>query len=705
MRRLVVSVCVLNASSLAWAQQPPGAPSAVQLDAVTVYAPGETADGPVVGYRATRSASATRTDTSLHDTPQSVTVLPRDVVEDTAATRLIDVLDYAGGVGRVNNFGGQGLALFSTRGFTSGEFYRNGFPINRGYPTAPDASTIERLEVVRGPSAALYGRGDPGGTFNVVSKQPLSRPAVTVGSQLSDQGLRRATVDATGPLDTEGKLAYRLNAVAEGGKTFRDGADTERYGVSPVISWQLTEATRIIFEADLMRNNAPLDRGRTAYTTQQGRSSRSVNLWEMGNGNLLHSDNAMAQVRFDHAINDDWTLAGGVQWMDGSLKGNAVEANGLQGDGRTLGRNANYRRLDWTDRTVQLNLTGKVDTWGIRHTLFTGVEYDNYDYASIIQRSAAGATAYPIDIFNPAVGQPWPALTRTTTHDRESLNTWAAFVQDQISLTDKLKALVGVRLERFKHDYTDLSPAARSFAKSDTAVTPRFGLMYDVTPTVAVYANTARSYKPNTGAQRLGGGFDPEKGRSNEVGVKWEALDRTLSVNGALYHTVKQNVQTVDPVDSSYRIATGEVRSQGLDLNVVGNITPAWRVIAGYALVDAEVTKDNVAPAGTRLANIPRTMASLLNVYTFQEGPARGLGLGAGIKHTADRPASTGTGAYTMKRYTVVDLLAFYQVNRKLRVNLDVRNLFNKDYDEGAFQSYVYPGAPRTVQVGMAYTF
>jgi iron complex outermembrane receptor protein len=229
--------------------------------------------------------------------------------------------------------------------------------------------------------------------------------------------------------------------------------------------------------------------------------------------------------------------------------------------------------------------------------------------------------------------------------------------------------------------------------------------MYDVTPTLAVYANTARSYKPNTGAKRLGGGFDPEKGRSNEVGMKWEALDRTVSVQGALYHTVKQNVQTVDPVDSSYRLATGEVRSQGVDLNVIGNMTPAWRVIAGYALVDAEVTKDNVAPAGTRLANIPRTMASLLNVYTFQDGPARGLGLGAGIKHTSDRAASTGTGAYTMKRYTVVDLLAFYEVNKKLRVNLDVKNLFNKDYDEGSFQSYVYPGVPRTVQVGMAYTF
>lgn len=708
MRRAFVSLCLIPAiSPVALAESQASAP--LELQAVNIDAASdlERADGPVIGYKATRSASATRTDTALHETPQSISVVPKDVLQDTAATRLQDGLDYAGGVGRANNFGGQGLTTFTVRGFTTGEFYRNGFPINRGYPNAPDANTVERLEVLRGPATSLYGRGDPGGTFNVVSKQPLAEPKVTLGSQFDDQGMHRATLDTTGPLDEEGRLAYRLNVLGEGGETFRDDVQTERYDVAPVLSWQVNDTTRIVFEGDFMRNNHPLDRGLTRFANQRDRASRDTNVWEKGSDNLLHNDNNMAQLRFEHQLNDDWTLGGGMQWLDGTLQGNAVEANALQPDGRTLGRNFNYRKLEWSDRDYQLNLTGHFDTAGFAHTLLTGVEYEDYDYQSFIRRSAGGADAYPIDLFDPVLGQPRPALTRTTTDDKENLKTWAAFVQDQVALTDRLKALAGLRFERFEHQYDNYLPGSTDWTAADNAVTPRLGLMYDLTDTVAIYANTARSFKPNSGASRQGQGFDPEKGKSYELGVKWEALDRQLSVDAAIYHIVKENVLANDPLDptGTYKIAAGEVRSRGLDINVAGNLTPEWRVIGGYAYVDAEVTKDTSLPNGTRLANIPRNSFSLLNTYEFQDGGLKGLGLGMGVKYVDDRAGQTATQTYTMEQYTVVDLLSFYQVNEHVRLNLDLKNLFNKEYDEGAFNSYVYPGAPRTVQAGVSYTF
>ncbi|MFK8333213.1 TonB-dependent siderophore receptor [Pseudomonas sp. BJa5] len=710
MRRTFVSLCLLHAvtPSSAWADTSQQAESSsIELQALSINAGAfeERADGPVQGYRATRSASATRTDTALHETPQSVSVVPRDVLEDTGATRLQDGLDYAGGVGRANNFGGQGLTTFTVRGFTTGEFYRNGFPINRGYPNAPDANTVERLEVLRGPASSLYGRGDPGGTFNVVSKQPQAEPKVTLGSQFDDQGMHRATLDATGALNQDGTLAYRLNVLGEGGESFRDDVESERYDVAPVLSWQVNDATRVVFEADFMRNNHPLDRGLTRYSNQQGKASRDTYIWEKGSDNLLHNDNNMAQLRFDHALNENWTLAGGLQLLDGSLKGNAVEANGLQADGRTLGRNFNYRKLEWTDRDVQLNLTGHFDTGGFAHTLLTGVEYEDYDYKSIIRRSAAGTGTYPIDLFDPVLGQARPALTRTTTHDKENLKTWAAFVQDQVALTERLKVLAGVRFERFEHDYDNYLPNSTSWEAADNALTPRLGLIYDLTDTLAVYANTARSFKPNSGASRQGDGFDPEKGKSYEVGLKWEALERQLSVDAAVYQITKENVLTLDPVDPLYSVAAGEVRSRGLDLNVAGNLTPEWRVIGGYAYVDAEVTEDNSLASGTRLANIPRNSFSLLNTYEFLDGAAKGLGLGMGVKYVDDRAGQTSASTYTMERYSVVDLLSFYQLNEHVRLNLDVKNVFNKGYDEGAFNTYVYPGAPRTVQAGVAYTF
>ncbi|AZL74003.1 TonB-dependent siderophore receptor [Pseudomonas oryziphila] len=710
MRYRIVSLCLLHAAPMfSWAAPAPLETSTgIVLEAVNINAEAadyERADGPVEGYRATRSASATRTDTALHETPQSVSVVPKDVLEDTGATRLQDALDYAGGIGRANNFGGQGLTTFTVRGFTTGEFYRNGFPINRGYPNAPDANTIERLEVLRGPATSLYGRGDPGGTFNVVSKQPLPESKVTLGSQFDDQGMHRATLDATGPLSQDGSLAYRLNVLGEGGESFRDDVQSERYDVAPVLNWQVNDSTKIVFEGDFMRNNHPLDRGLTRYGTQTGSASRDTYIWEKGSDNLLHNDNNMAQLRFEHLLNDNWTLAGGMQWLDGTLQGNAVEANKAPADGHTLQRNFNYRKLEWTDRDYQLNLTGHFDTGAFSHTLLTGIEYEDYDYRSIIQRSSATDGTYPIDIYHPVLGQPRPALTRTTTHDQENLKTWAWFVQDQVALTERLKALAGVRLERFEHDYDNYLPGAKGWQAADNAVTPRFGLLYDLTDTVAVYANTARSFKPNTGASRQGDGFDPEKGKSYELGMKWEALERQLSVDAAIYHIVKENVLTRDPADPNYSLAAGEVRSRGLDLNVAGNITPEWRVIGGYAYVDAEVTKDNRLPSGTRLANIPRNSFSLLNTYEFQDGLAKGLGLGVGLKYVDDRNGQTEAETYTMEQYSVVDLLSYYKVNEHVRLNLDVKNVFNKGYDEGAFNTYAYPGAPRTVQAGVAYTF
>ncbi|MBB6157539.1 iron complex outermembrane receptor protein [Pseudomonas sp. JAI115] len=707
MRRTLLSICVLQALSPAsWADQTGASPSTLELDATDVIGTAnyERADGPVQGYRATRSASATRTDTSIHETAQSISVVSKDAVEDLGATRLQDALDYAGGVGRANNFGGQGLTTFTVRGFTTGEFYRNGFPINRGYPNMPDANTIERLEVLRGPATMLYGRCDPGGTFNVVSKQPLPESSVTLGSQLNDQGMKRGTLDASGPLDEEGRLAYRLNVVGEGGDTFRDHVETERYGIAPVLTWQASDATKLIFEGDFMRNNAPLDRGLTRYAKQTGTASRGSFFGEKDAGKL-HNDNNMAQLRFEHMLNDDWTLGGGFQWLDGSLKGNAIEANGIADDGRTLGRNFNYRKLEWTDKDTQLNLTGHFDTAGLQHTLLTGIEYEDYDYKSIIQRSSGAVGAYPIDIFDPVYGQPRPALTRTPTHDKENLKTYAAFVQDQVALTDKLKVLAGARFERFEHDYETYVPGGKSWQASDNAVTPRIGVTYDLTETLAIYADTARSFKPNTGASRQGGGFEPEKGKSYEMGLKWEALDQQLSVDAAIYQIEKRNVLTTDPVDSTFSVAAGEVRSRGFDVNVAGNLTPEWRVMGGYAYVDAEVTKDNVLRSGTRLMNIPKNSFSLLNMYEFQDGTFKGLGLGTGLKYVDERAGQTANTAFSMGSYTVVDLLSFYKINDKVRLNLDVKNLFDRDYEEGAFGNvYAYPGAPRTVQVGVSYT-
>ena len=290
--------------------------------------------------------------------------------------------------------------------------------------------------------------------------------------------------------------------------------------------------------------------------------------------------------------------------------------------------------------------------------------------------------------------------------DHETLKTWAAFVQDQIALTERFKVLGGVRLERFEQKYDDLTPDNRDWQKADNAVTPRVGAIYDLTDSVAVYANASKSFKPNSGTARQSNeGFEPEKGKAYELGMKWAALDGLLNIDAAVFHTIKENVQGIDPANDAFRVVAGEVRSRGFEVNVVGELTPEWRVIGGYAYVDAEVTKDSTLPKGTRLANIPRNAFNLLNVYEFQDGALRGLGLGVNLKYVDERAGQTAANTFAMDDYTVTDLLSFYKVNEQLRLNLDVRNVFNKGYEESSWNNYAYPGEPRTVQTGFTYTF
>ncbi|EMA3836814.1 TonB-dependent siderophore receptor, partial [Acinetobacter baumannii] len=565
-------------------------------------------------YKVDSSSSATRSEIALQDTPQSVSMVTQKVIEDIGATRLVEALDLAGGVTRANNFGGQGLTGFNMRGFTSGEFYRNGFPINRGYPNAPDSNTIERVDVLRGPSSSLYGRGDPGGTFNLISKTPKSEQQTTLGAQLSSEGLYRTTVDTTGTVPDAENIGYRLNVIAEGGDSYRDHVESKRYGIAPVIQWQATDATKVTFEADILRNQHPLDRGHTRYPTQKSfNSSPETYLWETGKYyNRLYNDNNMTQLRVEHDLGNDWKLNAGVQYLNGKLHGYAVEANGIQNDGETLGRNYNYRELKWQDTDAQINLTGNFQLLGLAHTLVTGLEYENYDYKSYIIRSSGDIGSYPINIYNPVLGQPLPELNRVTTHDRENLKTTALFVQDQIGLNERLSALLGLRFEHYEHDYKNLLPNTTNWNTSHDAFIPRLGLVYKASDDLSLYGNAAKSFKPNTGASRNGEGFDPEEGTAYELGFKWQALDNMLSIDSAIFYANKENVLTLDPVDSAYKVAAGEVRSRGIELNIAGQITPAWKIIGGYAYTDAEVTKDNTLQKGTALANIPKNSFNLL---------------------------------------------------------------------------------------------
>ncbi len=675
----------------------------IQLDEISIAGGGGSAPLRAEGYLARTSVSATRTDTPLRETPQAVVPVPRQVLEDAAATRVDTALDLAG-VGRSNNFAGLGLTEFTIRGFATGEYYRNGFPINRGYPNSPDIVSIERIEVLKGPSAFLYGRGDPGGTFNIVTKQPTAERSFAIGTQYGSYNAKRSTFDATGALDEGGTVLARLTGAVEDNGSFRDFVHSDRYYLAPVIAWKPSADTTVTFEGEFISAGQIFDRGIVPFRNDLRAVPRNRYIGEPGLA-PFRNDNALGQLRVEHRFDADWVLNAGAQVMAGNIAGDAVQTVGFLGNGNLLRRTLDRRELTWSDLDLQINLAGKFETGFLRHALLVGLERDSLRYREDITRSNFNTNPFVLDLFAPRYGQALPALTVRSSNLLQNTTSYAGYVQDQIDLTPKLHALLGVRVEDIALDTTNYINGATTKLQG-TAATPRFGLVYDVTEIASIYGSYAQSFRPNTGADRSGRPFPFQQAESYEAGVKLSLLDGRLDATAAFFDIRRTNQLVTDPVDQNFSVATGAARSRGFDISVAGFLAPGWRVIGTYAFVDAAITRDSTLPVGTRLANIPQNSVALQSVYEFQSGPLRGLGLGGGVTHVDSRVAGTALSTFTMPAYTLANLISYYQISPGVRVYLNVDNLFDERYFDRSFQNrYATPGQPRTIMGGVAARF
>lgn len=688
---------------------PAQADTPVELEQQIVEASAETADGPVQGYRATRSASATRTDTPIEEIPQAISVVPAQVLADLDSSNVERALDFAGGVSRQNNFGGLSLYEYSVRGFTTSEFYKDGFSANRGYPSAPDAANIERIEVLKGPAASLYGRGDPGGTVNIVTKKPTAETFARLQTSAGSWDRYRTSLDANAPLDEAGDLQGRVNLAVEDNGSFRDHVDSSRQFVAPSLAWQLGADTRLLVEGEFSRSNLVFDRGIVAPNDRLGSVSRSTFLGEPGDGHL-DNDNEQLQASLEHDLNDTWHLRLASHYKTGRIGGYASESFSLANDGRTLTRRFRERDMAWHDSISQLELHGRLDLAGIEHRVLLGGEYENYRKSErvteILPLSDIRST---IDIYQPVYGRPRPNGTRSGSDFHEQAVSRALNLQDQLDFGNGLHGLLGVRLERYTQDIHNRVDGRETDQRQD-AVTWRSGLLYQLTPQVGVFANASTSFKPNSGLDINGKAFDPEEGIGYESGVKLDLFDGRLGATLAAFHLTKQNVLTIDPVDSDYNRAAGEARSQGFDVQVSGQVSDALRVIGAYAWIDAEVTKDNSLPIGSRLLGVPRHNASLLGIYEFQNGWLKGSDVGAAITHVGERLGEVRSAKqlatrdnFDLPSYTTVDLLAHYPLSERARLGVNLNNIFDEKYYERSYSAmWVAPGAPRNLTFNLS---
>ncbi|AOE77531.1 TonB-dependent receptor [Pseudomonas lurida] len=667
----------------------------LELDTISVTTDAyESATSPVMGYRATRSASATKTDTALRDIPQSISVIPATVLKDLGSTNVERALEFAGGVSKQNNFGGLTLYEYSVRGFTTSEFYQDGFSANRGYPSTPDTANIERIEVLKGPAASLYGRGDPGGTVNIVTKKPQPEAFATLQTSAGRWDRYRTALDLNTPLDSDGNVLSRVNLAVEDNHSFRDHVQSKRVFVAPSFSWQLDPDTTLLVESEFVRHSSTFDRG----IVDASGVSRSTFLGEPNDGDIDNHNNRI-QATLEHHLNDAWKLRLASHYKQGSLWGDASENRALNANGHTLNRRYRERSTGWHDSITQLELRGLFDSGSWQHELLVGTEYE--DYRKKERVTAIAGSPYAIDIYNPVYGQPKPNGERSGTDVFEQTKSHALNLQDQIIFTDRLRGMVGARFEHFEQSTDDFTRNHAKSRQTHDAFTQRAGLLYQLTPQVGVFANASTSFKPNSGLDADGKSFKPEDGVGYEVGLKSELFDDRLSATLAAFHIEKENVLALDPATNTNR-AMGKARSQGLDLQVSGQVSDAVRVIGAFAYIDAEVTKgDKTIPAGSRILGVAKRSGSLLGVYEFQDGALRGSDLGAAFTYVGDRSGEAGTG-FELPAYHTVDLLAHYKATENVTVGLNLNNLFDERYYERSYSNYwITPGEPRNLTVSL----
>ncbi|MDQ1183029.1 TonB-dependent siderophore receptor [Agrobacterium larrymoorei] len=638
------------------------------------------ADAATNRYQPVATSTATRTNTPLLDIPQAVNVVSQEILQDQHATSLDEALANISGISQANTLGGTQDSIIR-RGFGDN---RDGSILINGMKTALNRSfnaTTDRVEVLKGPSSTLYGILDTGGMINVVTKKPEDTFSADIYSSASSFGGGSAGFDVTGPLEGT-DLSYRLIGDYRHIDYWRNFGENKDWLIAPSLSWsgEDTDVTVSYMHQDY---STPFDRGTifdltTGHMVNVDRKTRFDEPYNVTDGK---SD--LFQVDIDRQLSDDWKLG-----IDYSYSRNVYSDNQARVIEYTPATGVLKRRADATqgstiyNHAVRTDLTGDVEIGDFRHEILIGA---SYDYANTLRTDlmrCGEVTGF--NIYNPVYGT-LPACTAVRTADSdqtEIINTGSLYLQDNWHLSDQWILVGGLR-----YQYYDLVAGKGRPFKTNTdshgdALVPNAGIVYKLTPDVSLYANAAKTFRPQSSIASYYGNLDPEEGVSYEVGAKFE-IASGLTANVALYTSEKKNVAYSELVGINTVVKTaGLVRSRGFEIDVAGSLTDNIDMIASYGYTDAEV-RDDPTYAGKRLVNVPEHTGSLYITYDFGEIDESGntLKVGSGVRAVGQR-AGMNSNAYFLPGYAVVDAFATYTLNfeRPIALQLNVKNIFDKTY-------------------------
>jgi len=690
------------------AQAPDGGSGEITLEPITVQGDARREDprGPVDGYRATRSDTATKTGTPIINTPQAINVIPQEVIEDQAARSLDEVLRNAPSVGRTGNAANvQTQQNYTIRGFPVSQTFRDGV---RQRGTGPqNLDNVERVEVLKGPSSLLYGAIAPGGIINVVTKRPLATPIHEIGLEGGQFGRINPVIDSTGPLTADNTLLYRFVGSYLNADSFVDLTERERYLLAPSIRWQPRADMRLDLALEYNSDDRTFEFGVPLRGKRPDpRIPRERFLGELFNNRLDTDLNASGRFEWDitqsTSVNAAWGFHRFIHESYSFRPASAV----LPDD--TVRRVYSLREPAETDENqVEANLIHRFELGPMRHTLLAGFDARRSDIDSRRPQGNWISPAFSVNVLRPVYGFPEPnRRDPRISYFAPSVNTqeqWGAYVQDEAWFWDRLLLVGTVR-------YTEIEqrnnlPTGTTTQRDDN-VSPRFGALYKLTPDTSVYASYATSFEQAVGRRANGSLFDPTEGEQYEVGLKQEFFGGKASATIAAYDLTQTNVLTPDLANPGFSVQLGEVRSRGMEFDVAGEVRPGLNLIAGYSYIDNEILTG--PDKGNRNANVPKHKASFWATYDLFRHPAGVFTVGAGVFHESLRYTGI-TNFGELPGYVTFDIGAWYKFKldkTQLEAQVVVRNLFDETfYYGGVGDQYAFFGEPRTVTARLTARF
>jgi catecholate siderophore receptor len=708
----------IAAAMLALVSTPPLAFAQAQPDQtlpeVKVQAEAERADGPVTGYRATRSSTATRTDTPLREVPASISVVPASLMKDQAMQSMGDVFRYVPGVLMHQGEGNRDQIVIRGTS-TTADFYVDG--VRDDAQVFRDLYNLERVEVLKGPAGMIFGRGGAGGVVNRVTKKPafedVTDASVTVGSwnQL------RGTADIGRKMGDAG--AWRLSAMAENSDSFRDGYHLERWAINPSVTLLPGSANSLTLGYEHYNDERTADRG---FPSQSGRPYNADPSTFFGNASqsTAHSYVDSAYAIFNHDFGGSKILKNTFRATHYDKYYQNVYPSSAVSAADTLTLSAYNNANDRVNFFNQTDLTQKLKTGGLEHTLLLGLELGHQDSTNKRNTGFFGPAGSLIGATVPASN---PIATATVfrpngtdADNNVKSDIVGVYAQDQIALSRQWQVIAGLRYDTFKVDFDDkrtVTPPT-DLSRTDREWSPRVGLVWTPTAASVYYVSYSYAFLPSGEQLSLApttADLTPEKAINYEIGARWDLRPR-LTLSSAIFRNDRNDVHVADPANPGTFVKSGQQRVDGVEIGIQGEVARNWQMYGGYAHLDGRImqpissgtaaTPVSVVPAGNKIGLVPENTFSLWNMFNLGAGWGAGLGL-----IYQDESFTSFNNTVTLPSFTRVDGGIYYTfVGGKTRLQINVENLFDKKYFPTVDgDNNISPGAPRNARLTLSMSF